>query len=49
MKYMITIEEINTKDFVVNASNSAVACEIAEGKYKSGEFVLVPGNFILNK
>ncbi len=44
MKYVITIEETNTKDFVVEANSSADAYGIAENKYRSGEFVLDPGD-----
>ena len=43
MKYTITIEEINTKGFEVEADSADEAYEIAEQKYKSGEFVLDPG------
>ena len=43
MKYTITIEETCTKDFEIEASNADEAYEIAEQKYKSGEFVLDPG------
>lgn len=43
MKYTITIEEINTKDFEIEANNAEEAYEIAEQKYKSGELVLDPG------
>ena len=43
MKYTITIEEIVTKDFEIEANSAGEAYEIAEQKYKSGEFVLDPG------
>lgn len=43
MKYTITIEETNTKDFEIKASSAEEAYEIAERKYKAGEFVLDPG------
>ena len=43
MKYTITIEETCAKDFEIEASNSDEAYEIAKQKYKSGEFVLDPG------
>ena len=43
MKYTITIEETNTKDFEIEAESAEEAYEIAEQKYKSGEFVLDPG------
>lgn len=43
MKYTITIEETVTKDFEVEANGAEEAYETAEQKYKSGEFVLGPG------
>lgn len=43
MKYTITIEETVAKDFEIEASSADEAYEIAERKYKSGEFVLDPG------
>lgn len=43
MKYTITIEETVAKDFEVEASNAEEAYETAGQKYKSGEFVLDPG------
>lgn len=43
MKYTITIEETVAKDFEVEADGGEEAYEIAERKYKSGEFVLNPG------
>ena len=43
MKYTITIEETATKGFEVEANDAEEAYEIAERGYKSGEFVLVPG------
>ena len=43
MKYTITIEETVTKDFEVEANSADGAYETAERKYKSGEFVLDPG------
>ena len=43
MKYTITIEETNAKDFEIEAESAEEAYEIAEHKYKSGEFVLNPG------
>ena len=44
MKYTITIEETVAKDFEVEASSANEAYEIAEQKYKSGEFILDPGD-----
>ena len=43
MKYTITIEETVAKDFEVEADSAEEAYETAEQKYKSGEFVLDPG------
>lgn len=43
MKYTITIEETIAKDFEIEANSADEAYEIAEQKYKSGEFVLDPG------
>lgn len=43
MKYTITIEETVAKDFEVKADSAEEAYETAERKYKSGEFVLDPG------
>ena len=43
MKYTITIEEAVAKDFEVEANSAEEAYETAERKYKSGEFVLDPG------
>lgn len=43
MKYAITIEETNAKDFEIEAKSAEEAYKIAEHKYKTGEFVLDPG------
>ena len=43
MKYTITIEETCAKDFNIEADSAEEAYETAEQKYKSGEFVLDPG------
>lgn len=43
MKYTITLEEINTKDFTIAAKTAEEAYEMAEQKYKAGELVLNPG------
>ena len=43
MKYTIMIEETNTKNFEIEAESVEEAYGIAEQKYKSGEFVLDPG------
>ena len=44
MKYTITIEETVAKDFEIEASSADEAYEMAEQKYKTGEFVLDPGD-----
>ena len=43
MKYTITIEETNAKDFEIEAESAEEAYEMAEQKYKDGEFILDPG------
>ncbi len=43
-KYIVTIEEMISQDFVVYAKNIGEALDIAEKKYNYGEFVLAPGN-----
>ena len=43
MKYTITIEETVARDFEVEADSAEEACETTEQRYKSGEFVLNPG------
>lgn len=43
MKYTITIEETNAKDFEIEAKSAEEAYKIAERKYKTGEFILDPG------
>ncbi len=45
-KFIITIEETVSQSFNVEASTMEEAMEIAEAKYKSGEFVLEPGNLV---
>lgn len=45
-KYSITIEEMISKTFEVFAENDEQAESIAIEKYKSGEFVLDPGNLV---
>lgn len=45
-KYVITIEELVSKEFVVEAKDAEEAMEIAEKKYKSGKFVLDPGKLV---
>ena len=43
MKYTITIEGTVAKDFDIEADSAEEVYETAEQKYKSGEFVLDPG------
>ena len=43
MKYTIAIEETCAKDFEIEARSAEEAYEMAEQKYKSGEFILDPG------
>ena len=45
-RYIVTIEEMITQDFEVQADNMAEALKIAEKQYKDGEFVLAPGNLV---
>ena len=46
MKYTVTIEETVIKDFEVEADSMENAIEAAIINYKSGEFVLDPGEVI---
>jgi hypothetical protein len=43
MKYMITIEETNAKDFIIEASSAEKAYDSAIKGYEAGELVLDPG------
>lgn len=43
MKFTIFIEETNSGEFEVEANDIDEAREIAENKYKNGEFMLCPG------
>lgn len=45
-KFIIAIEEMVSQEFEVEAENAGEAMEIAEEKYKNGEFVLSPGNLV---
>lgn len=45
-KYTITIEEMVSENFEVEATTADEAMEIAERKYRDGEFVLEPGNLV---
>lgn len=42
-KFTITIEEIISQEFDVEAETAEEAMKIAEEKYRNGEFVLEPG------
>lgn len=44
MKYIIIIEETVAKNFEVEASSADDVYKITEQKYKSGEFILDPGD-----
>lgn len=46
MKFVIAIEEVVSQNFEVEAEDAGEAIEIAEEKYKKGEFVLEPGNLM---
>ena len=46
MKFKITIEEMVSQDFFVDAKDIGSALEIAEKNYGNGEFVLEPGNLV---
>lgn len=48
-KYRIIIEEIISEHFLVDATSKEEAIRIAMQKYKSGEFVLSPGNLEQSK
>lgn len=45
-KFIVTIEEMVSKEFKVLAEDNEEAEKIAAEKYKSGEFVLEPGNLV---
>ena len=45
-KFKITIEEVITDDFWVEAETMEEAMEIAQNNYYSGEFVLEPGSLV---
>ncbi len=46
MKYKVTVQEIVSEDFQIEASSDEEALEIAEKMYKNGEIVLEPGNLL---
>ena len=43
MKYTITIEETNAKDFIIEANNAEEAYDSAMKGYESGKLFLDPG------
>lgn len=45
-KFVITIEELISQNFVVEASNAEDAMEIAKKNYNSCKFTLEPGNLL---
>ena len=45
-KFTITIEEMVSEDFVIEAETMEEAMEIAEECYHSGEIMLQPGNLV---
>ena len=45
-KYKVTIEELVTGTFEVEAESLSQAMKIAEEKYRAGKFVLEPGEVI---
>lgn len=44
--YIITIEEMISENFEIKANTAEEALAIAERKYRSGEYVLSPGNLV---
>lgn len=45
-KYTITIEEMISKDFEIEANTAEEAMALAEYRYRAGEYVLAPGNLV---
>ena len=43
MKYTITIEKTNAKDFIIEANSAEEAYDSAIKRYEAGELVLNPG------
>ena len=46
MIYSITIEELISQEFKINANSIEEAVSIAEEKYNSGEFTLSPATLV---
>lgn len=46
MKYYVTIEEMVSQRFEINANSIEEAINIVEGKYNAGEIVLEPGELV---
>lgn len=46
MIYSITIEELISQEFKINANSIEEAVSIAKEKYNTGEFVLSPGTLV---
>lgn len=46
MKFVVTIKEIVSEDFLIEANNSDEAINIAREKYKNSEYVLEPGSVL---
>ena len=45
-KYIITIEEMISKNFEVEANTIEEAMEVAEHRYRIGEYIIAPGNLV---
>lgn len=46
MKYKITIEEMVSQEFEIEAEDIGAALEMAEENYNKGKWVLKPGNLV---
>ncbi len=46
MKFIVTIEEMVSQDFEVEADDVGEALALAEEHYRNGKFVLEPGNLV---
>lgn len=45
-KFIITIEEMVSEDFEIEAETMEEAMEIAEERYNNGDIMLEPGNLV---